>query len=169
MTPLQETKTEIAKRFMAEAEAYRPALEEHTQCKALAMRLHDEESAEEEAANAKAMRARQIAAFHAEGVLHIFRAYREETGLDPLAAGRDLQKVCDWIAERGREYEAAHPMPTTREGLGAFVAELVRAAPDARRAFHPGFVAAPDVRETHNAALDFWQRWRADWAAHLAG
>lgn len=174
MTAQQETKIEMAKRFMSACEAYRAEREEYERHKRLAWEAHGENEAKEGAEKSSAVHHGQHAALYAESVLLIFRAYREQTRQPPQDACRDLQAVCDWIADRGREDEAAHPLPTTREGLGAFVAGLaakVAAAWNGRadgRAFHPGFITAPDVRGTHNAALDFWQTWQTNWTAHLA-
>lgn len=178
MTAQQETKIEMARRFMSACEEYRAEREEYERHKRLALEAHGSNEAREGSEKSRAVHHGQYAALYAESVWRIFLAYREQTRQTPEDARRDLQAVCDWIAERGREYEAAHPLPTTREELATFVAGLaakVAAAwngrPDGRadeRAQYYGFITAPDVRETYNAALDFWQTWRGNWTSHHA-
>ena len=98
LTREQETKVEIAKRFIAYADRH---AEERQRYERLESRRGDARREgrddEAEAIKADALKAGACAALAAEGVQRQLRAMREEFGLDGPSAASTMQKVCDWM------------------------------------------------------------------------
>lgn len=101
----------------------------------------------------------------AENILSLCKAYANAFAHGLLAVGLDnLQELCDWIAEQGREAEKLTPLPATQQELADFLARLVRTAfakdNDGKESYL-GYAIAPKVRLVYCAAYSQWKSCKA--------
>ena len=99
----------------------------------------------------------------AEDVIRLCKAYADTVAHGSLTVGlANLQSLCDWIAEQGREAEKQTPLPDTQEKLADYLAKLTQTAfskTDGEESYL-GYAVAPKVRLVYCAAYAQWDSWR---------
>ena len=100
---------------------------------------------------------------HSEKILRLCKAYADTFARGVLSVGlADLQSLCDWIAEQGREAEKRTPLPATQKELADYLARLTQTAfarTDGEESYQ-GYAVAPKVRRVYCAAYAQWDSWR---------
>lgn len=99
----------------------------------------------------------------AESILRLCKAYADTVAHGNLTVGlANLQSLCDWIAEQGREAEKQTPLPDTQQGLADYLARLTQTAfskTDGEESYL-GYAVAPKVRLVYCAAYAQWDSLR---------
>lgn len=149
------------------AESFRATKDAYERWKAHAARLT--EDGRPDAAKEAARRAKEEGGalfVLSQSILAVCRAYAEDFHHGDLAAGlADLQAVCGWMAERGREAQGRSTGPRTAGEAVEVVRQRMSAArPDTPPTFD-GFTDAPDIRALYDSASLHNRLWLANLAS----